>query len=331
MSEIIFSLDFPRAYGAPIASAVFRQEPEDFQVDEDLGFTPSGEGEHVYLHICKRGENTAWVAEQIARLARVKPMDVGYCGRKDRHAVTLQWFSVYLPLKKGEPEPDWSQLNSQTVSLLSVSRHSSKLRKGEHKSNFFVIRLRDVQVNDRSELEHRLERVFAEGVPNYFGEQRFGRNGNNLQEAQQLLVDGRRYKDRQKQGLILSAGRSYLFNLVLADRVKAGNWRESLAGEPEVYPSGPLWGRGRTLAQACLLESENQSLEPWRDWCLGLEHMGLKQERRPLVLAIESASFQWLEDKHLELSFRLESGAFATSVLAEISELTSLLSGQTAD
>ncbi len=321
MSEKVFSLSFPHANGLPEASAIFRQQPEDFQVDEDLGFLPSGEGEHVFLHICKKGENTAWVAEQIARLAKVKLMDVGFCGRKDRHAVTLQWFSVYLPLKKGELEPDWSQLNSQSVSLLSVSRHQTKLRKGEHKSNFFVIRLRDVQTENRSVLTQRIEHVFASGVPNYFGEQRFGRGGNNLQEAHQLLIDGRRYKDRQKQGLILSAARSYLFNLVLAERVSSANWCQVLDGEPESASSGPLWGRGRSLAQGDLLELESSVLEPWQDWCLALEHMGLKQERRPLRLQLDSAAYRWVEDRHLELSFRLDAGAFATSVLAELVHL----------
>src|SRR5688572_17268674 len=100
MSITDFSRDFPRAFGDVNVHALFRSCPEDFQVVEELGFELAGEGEHVFLHIEKRGENTAWVADQIAQVAKVKPMDVGYCGRKDRHAITRQWFSVYLPQRQ---------------------------------------------------------------------------------------------------------------------------------------------------------------------------------------------------------------------------------------
>src|SRR5690625_4386275 len=139
MSIADFSLDFPYAYGAPQASAQFRVEPEDFRVDEVLGFEPSGQGEHWLLHIRKRGENTAWVAEQLARLAGVSERDVGYCGRKDRQAVTSQWFSVYLPR---QTLPDWQALNSESVQILASGRHERKLSRGGHAANRFVIRLR---------------------------------------------------------------------------------------------------------------------------------------------------------------------------------------------
>jgi len=314
-----FSLEFPRAYGNSSVTALFRCEPEDFQVDEDLGLEPSGEGEHVYLHIIKRGENTAWVADLIAKLAGVKAMDVGYCGRKDRHAVTAQWFSVYLPPKVGRATPDWYQLNSDSIKVLRISRHSHKLRKGQHARNHFTIRLRNLSgINNLAEFEAKILQVLEQGVPNYFGEQRFGRQGNNLVEAQELLVNGRRYRDRQKQGLMLSAARSYLFNLVLAERVRTETWTSQLDGEPESDPSGPLWGRGRSLAAAGLLELESQVLAPWSGWCHGLEHMGLHQERRALKLDIQDGKFSWLEGGILEICFGLAAGAFATSVLAEL-------------
>ena len=313
-----FPLNFPLAYGAVTAHANFRVCAEDFQVVEDLGFSPVGAGEHVYLWVEKRGENTAWLAEQIARLAGVKIQDVGYAGRKDRHAVTRQWFSVYLPQREGYKEPDWQRLNSDSVTLLAVSRHSRKLRKGEHKGNQFVIGLRQVQLSDPVAFGQKLDAVFAEGVPNYFGEQRFGHYGNNLLEAQRLLVEAKPYRDKQKRGLILSAARSYLFNQVLAGRVEAGNWRTLIPGEPSDQPTGPLWGRGRPLAAEPLLAFEASLLSPWSDWCNGLEHVGLNQERRPLVLKPVSASYQWLAEDHLQLCFTLETGAFATAVLREL-------------
>lgn len=312
-----FSLDFPRAYGALSATAIFRALPEDFQVDEDLGYSPSGSGEHVFLHVYKRGENTAWVAEKIAELAGVNVMDVGYCGRKDRHAVTAQWFSVYLPKA---PEPDWTLLNSESIQLLSVSRHQHKLRRGEHQQNSFVIRLRNVQTDSRELLQQKIESIFAHGVPNYFGEQRFGIGGNNLNEADAILVGGKRYRDKQKRGLMLSAARSYLFNQVLAARVLSNNWTSLLDGDVSSQPSGPLWGRGRPLVSSVLLELEQGALLPWAAWCDGLEHAGLSQERRSLQLIPRNAAYKWINDD-LVVQFSLDAGEFATAILREVAEL----------
>jgi tRNA pseudouridine13 synthase len=307
-----YSLDFPYAYGSPVSSGGFRQQAEDFQVDEELGYEPDGAGEHVYLHIRKRGENTAWVAEQIARLAKVKVSDIGYGGRKDRHAVTTQWFSVYFP--KGQ-EPDWQLLNSDTVQLLMVARHSHKLRRGEHQRNHFIIRLRNV--DNPLEVEQRLQKISEAGVPNYFGEQRFGRQGNNLAQAQSLLVEGINIRDKQKRGLILSAARSYLFNQVLARRVEQGNWRQCLSGDFAEEPSGPLWGRGRSPVSAETLAVEQEVLAQWSEWCNALEHVGLNQDRRVLGLQAENIDWKWL-DTDLELSFALGGGEFATAVLREV-------------
>lgn len=312
-----FSLEFPRAYGALTATAIFRAQPEDFQVDEELGYVPSGSGEHVFLHVCKRGENTAWVAGKIAELAGVNVTDVGYCGRKDRHAVTAQWFSVYLPKA---PEPDWTLLNTESIQLLSVSRHQTKLRRGEHQQNNFVIRLRNVQTDDRSLLQQKIDSIFTQGVPNYFGEQRFGLGGNNLQEAEAILVGGKRYRDKQKRGLMLSAARSYLFNQVLAARVLANNWANQIDGEINPNPSGPLWGRGRPLVSGALLELEQNALADWAAWCDGLEHAGLSQERRALQLMPRNARSVW-EGDDLILYFSLDAGEFATAILHEFAVL----------
>jgi tRNA pseudouridine13 synthase len=312
-----FSLDFPRAYGDLTASAIFRAQPEDFQVDEDLGYVPSGSGEHVFLHICKRGENTAWVAGKIAELAGVNINDVGYCGRKDRHAVTAQWFSVYFP--KGV-EPDWTLINSDSIQLLLSSRHQHKLRRGEHRQNHFVIRLRNVQVENKQLFQQKIDTVLAQGVPNYFGEQRFGLGGNNLQEAESILVGGKRYRDRQKRGLMLSAARSYLFNQILSARVKANNWAFVIDGDVDVRPTGPLWGRGRSLVTGALLELEQAALVEWAGWCDGLEHSGLSQERRSLQLIPRNVGSTW-SDEDLVLNFSLDAGEFATAILRELANL----------
>lgn len=305
-----FSLDFPYAYGQPSAQALFRSVPEDFQVDEDLGLELAGSGEHLYVQLRKRGQNTLWLARELARFCGVRDFDVGYSGLKDRQAVTTQWFSVYLP--KGL-QCDLAAFRPEGVELLDAQWHSHKLKAGMHRSNHFVIRLRNLS----APVDHRLEQV-AEGVPNYFGEQRFGIDGGNLEQAQALLVERRNIRNRKERGLILSAARSYLFNRVLAQRVQEGSWSQPLDGEDE--PSGPLWGRGRPLASGETLALETAVLAEWQEWCHALEHQGLQQERRPLRCV--PGNFEGHQEaQDLLLSFSLPPGQYATAVLRELVEL----------
>jgi len=311
-----FSIDFPFAYGKPAVSAKFRVECEDFVVNEILGFEASGDGEHVLLEVLKRDDNTPWVAKQIARIAGVKPMDVGYCGLKDRRAVTRQWFSVYLPKPKAI---DWRQLNGDTIQYLTHRQHNKKLRRGEHAANQFIIRLRDVQ-GDVDHIEQRLVAIKNQGVPNYFGEQRFGREQANLHQVDELFARKVRTKNQQQKGMVLSAARSWLFNQVLAARVMRADWQALVDGEPEQYSSGPLWGRGRNLATQALGELEADVLLPWQAWCDGLEHAGLSQERRALVQSPLDLTWRW-EGPHLVLEFSLAPGQFATSLLREVAWL----------
>lgn len=316
-----FAVNFPKAFGPITASAFFRSLPEDFQVIENLGFELAGEGEHIYLHIAKCGENTAYVAEQIAKLASVKVMDVSYAGRKDRHAITRQWFSVYLPEKSGSQPINWESLDSETIKVLEVKRHLKKLRRGEHQSNSFVIRLKNVITSNREQLEQKISQVFARGVPNFYGEQRFGREMANLSMADDWVNGRITIRDKQKQSLILSAARSYLFNLVLAERVQAGDWDQLVNGEPLESPTSPLWGRGRPLSRDDLLDRETRVLSSYENWLDFLEHKGLKQERRNNRLEIHSPIFRWIDSDILELSFTLAPGEFATSVLSELFNL----------
>ena len=328
-----FTLDFPRALGEPPGSAVFRQYPEDFQVTERLGFEPSGEGEHLCLYVEKRGQNTRWVAGMLADYFGVDEMAVSYCGMKDRHAVTRQWFSVHLP--GIQEDLSAKELELSDCKILTVARHHKKLRRGMHADNYFVIRLRQLD-GDIKAMEQRLVAIAANGVPNYFGEQRFGREGGNLREADQQLKSRaaesqqRRHKSRQparRGGIYLSAARAYLFNLVLAERVLQGNWNQVMEGE--VDPGGPMWGRGRSQAPEDVRQLESHVLQPWQDWCHGMEFSGLSQERRSLLLMPGEFTWQWLkgtdtDQSDLELSFSLPTGCFATALLREVAELQQL-------
>ena len=316
----MFNLSFPFAHGLELGTAQFRSAPEDFCVDEYLGFEPSGEGEHFYVHLKKINTNTEWLAKQIAEFCGVEKNDVGFCGLKDRHAITTQWFSVYAPKQK---HYDWTAFIARqngAVELLGHSKHNKKLKRGQHEANGFRIALRNFVTNTEL-LSTRLQAIESRGVPNYFGEQRFGSNGNNLHAAQSWLEKGVRLKGAQKK-FAMSAARSYLFNLVLAARVEANNWAVPIDGDVlfNDLPTAPLWGRGRSNTAGAALALENAALAPFTSWMDGLEHCGLNQERRALVLHPINFSHS-CSDNTLCLNFALPAGEFATAVLREIALL----------
>lgn len=330
--------ELPRAYGTPPLTATLRSTPEDFRVEEILGYDADGEGEHALLWVEKRDANTDWVARELARYAGVSPMNVGYAGLKDRHAVTRQAFTVQLP---GKADPDWNAFPHAEVKVLASTRHKRKLKRGALRGNRFVLVLRDVR-GDRARTEAVLENIATRGVPNYFGEQRFGREGGNVAQARAMFA-GRRV-DRDKRSILLSAARSQIFNSVLAARVERDAWDKPLEGEiwslagsrswfgPEpfddvlaarlaqgdIHPSGPLWGQGEPPATEAAGELERSVAAQYLDLAEGLAAARMEQERRPLRLLPKNLRWRWLDDEALELSFELPAGAYATVVAREL-------------
>jgi tRNA pseudouridine13 synthase len=328
----------PHAFGLPQATGCIRACPEDFRVDEIPLVEPDGEGEHVLLDIEKRNSNTDWVAKQLARLADVPNRDVSYAGLKDRNAVTRQWFSVRLA---GKPEPDWRSLDSDDLKVFGAQRHSRKLRTGALRGNRFLIRVRDL-TGDLDALEAHLRHIQEEGVPNYFGEQRFGHDGGNLAAAQALFAGDRKRVDRRLRGIYISAARSLLFNQVLARRVEQGSWNRLLEGERvmldgsassfhaeqidapllgrlqemDVHPSGPLWGRGRSDVTAEAAEVEQRALAGFESWQQGLERCGAELGRRALRAPVRDMIWS-KEGDQMTLGFVLPRGSYATAVLRE--------------
>ena len=309
-----YPLDHPYVYGVPLGRAKFRTHAEDFYVNELMEIEPSGDGEHIWLHIEKNGQNTAWVAKALAEFAGVQEMDVGFAGQKDRWAVTRQWFSIYYP--KGEPL-NWRKFTLEGAEILQVARHKSKLRRGDHVGNEFRIVLRSPSALKIS-LENRLSIIADQGVPNYYGPQRFGRGGHNLELADVLFLENRTIRNRQKRSMALSAARSWLFNHIVAQYVAQGRWLEVAGGDTQ---TGPLWGRGRAKVNEGLARWEYQCLIPYSEWLDGLEHKGLNQERRPLCVKPKDMQWQWLDDQALVISFSLQKGDFATTVLRELTLL----------
>jgi tRNA pseudouridine13 synthase len=320
-----------------------RVRPEDFAVSEELGFRPDGDGEHGLLRVRKTGCNTQWVARSLARVGGVAAREVGYAGLKDRHAVTEQWFSVparaIAPLRSAD-------FGGSGIEILEMARHRRKLRQGAHRGNHFRIVVRDLEACDRQRaaLEDRLGTVAERGVPNYFGPQRFGRHGGNL-ELVRRLADGQRL-DRRQRGFALSAARSYLFNSILSCRVAGGTWDRLLPGdlamlhgsrsvfpvtapdptlarrlaEHDIHPSGPLWGDGPSPAQDEAARIEDRCAGSWPEGVGVIVSAGLEHERRSLRLTVPDLSWTF-GDGTLILRFGLIRGGFATAVLRELVSL----------
>jgi tRNA pseudouridine13 synthase len=333
-------LHVPTAYGAPPVHGRLRASPEDFRVDEVLGFEADGTGSHVLLVVEKRGANTGWVAAQLARAAGVAARDVGWSGQKDRDAVTRQAYT--LPWPAQAPLEPCLALAGEGYRVVAATRHGRKLRPGSHRANRFALRVREI-MGDVGALQSRLELIARCGVPNYFGPQRFGRRGSNLDRARHWAAGGAAPRDRGARAFALSACRSAVFNAVLAARVAQGRWDRLLPGEAvlldgrrsffraaaidaelvarceamDVHPSGPLWGRGHLPAtdEALSVEAAVTAGEP--ALCTLLESQGLEQERRSLRLPVRGLEWS-LDVEGLVLAFELPRGTFATAVLHEI-------------
>lgn len=352
--ECEFDLDFARVR-KPLVSGQIKLLPSDFVVDEILGFKPTGEGEHVFLQVRKKGLNTGWVAEKLAAFCGIRHFDVGFAGRKDRHAVTTQWFSCYLPGK----EVDWSLIQIEGLEVLDNTRHVRKLRKGDLEGNRFKIVVRDIvpDIGNQHEVEEeestkstkRVERVSLEnsiraiiddirinGFPNYYGEQRFGFCGNNLIKAMEYFQttirskserargreqgngkNRRRDKRGRKTDIYISAARSCLFNTWLAQKVETNCWQSVANNE------GPLYGDDvdpKLFANGC-----HQQL------CEGLNSLRIKEAARQVLVRPENLTWdlEMLDitdpcavinsaQMNLVLGFDLPKGVYATSLLREI-------------
>lgn len=327
-----FSLDFARAFGEPACRGKLRFVPEDFQVFEHLTLDQDNAGEHLYVQIQKCNQNTRWLAAQIAGQLQIPESAVAYSGLKDRRAVTTQWFSIHLPGRKTRSDERLLQsLDLEQSDIRKFHRQAKKLRRGMHQGNGFKLRVRDMQ-GDRGSLEKGLRKIES-GVPNYFGEQRFGIEGQNLIHADKLLRRSR-IRGGGRNGIYLSAARAYLFNQILSERVKRNCWAGPLPEEDVgktdknlsternsdkqiPYPNGALWGRGRAPVNPLVSQFEHEVVNPWGEWLEGLEHCGLQQERRALVLRPQKFSYRWLEND-LELNFDLPAGSYATALLREL-------------
>ncbi|MCE9732112.1 MULTISPECIES: tRNA pseudouridine(13) synthase TruD [Pectobacterium] len=327
-------------HGEPQATGSLKSAAEDFLVVEDLGFQPDGDGEQVLVRVRKRGCNTQFVAEMLAKFARLPLRAVSYAGLKDRHAVTEQWFCLHMP---GKETPDFSLLELDGCDVLEVTRHRRKLRIGALRGNHFTLVLR--QVSDRHEVEARLALIAANGVPNYFGSQRFGRNGNNLEQARLWANNDIRVKERSKRSFYLSASRSAMFNQVASARLSQQQAKTVLCGDAlqltgrgswfvakpdeletlqarldagELQITAPLPGDGELGTQDDARVFEEQALSGQETlWSL-VKRERVEPARRAVLLYPQQMQWEWQDDATVDVKFWLPAGSFATSVVREL-------------
>ena len=320
----------------PKQTALLKAECADFVVKEQLGYDMSGDGEFVAVKVRKTDCNTLFVGEQLAKFAGISTRNMSYAGLKDRKAVTEQWFSLQMP---GQPTPDFSQFSLEGVEILDVTRHQRKIRIGSLQGNHFEILLRNAEETD--ELKMRLDFLAKNGFPNYFTEQRFGRDGNNLTQALRWANGEIKVKDRNKRSFYLSAARSEIFNLIVAKRIELGLDQQVLNGDILQLNGSHSWfmvDKSEDLAQlqqrlaqqdvlltAPLIGEEEKSAVDFEHEIFA-QHQALfslmrqermKAARRPILM--QPQQFQWqFEPNGLRLKFYLPAGSYATALIREL-------------
>ena len=320
----------------PKQTALLKAECADFVVKEQLGYDMSGDGEFVAVKVRKTDCNTLFVGEQLAKFAGISARNMSYAGLKDRKAVTEQWFSLQMP---GQPTPDFSQFSLEGVEILEVTRHQRKIRIGSLQGNHFEILLRNAEETD--ELKVRLDFLAKNGFPNYFTEQRFGRDGNNLTQALRWANGEIKVKDRHKRSFYLSAARSEIFNLIVSKRMELNLAQYILVGDVLQLNGSHSWfvvDESEDLAQlqqrlaqqdvlltAPLIGEEEKSAVDFEHEIFA-QHQALfalmrqermKAARRPILM--QPQQFQWqFEPNGLRLQFDLPAGSYATALIREL-------------
>tara|TARA_R110002110_G_scaffold415856_3_gene658443 strand:+ start:21318 stop:22334 length:1017 start_codon:yes stop_codon:yes gene_type:complete len=332
------------AYPTLAGHAEFKKNSADFKVDEMLSIEFTGEGEHLWLHIEKSNTNTDWLAGKLAHHFDVQRRSVSYSGLKDRHATTRQWFSIQMPGRK-DAINQIQDFSLEDINILEHHWHQKKLHMGTHSANIFTIWLRNNTI-DKHALIKRLDIIKKYGVPNYFGPQRFGFDGQNIKDAAAILAN-RKKSQRKQAELTVSALRSYMFNQILSERVKNKTWTTILPGEalqmdgqkgyflfenakeePDVlrekcirgacHPTGGLWGDQNDIVNKEVAKIEDMCFELHPEYVKLLANRRLDPARRSLRMIPHNLVYEFNENNDCCLSFALSPGCFATSVLKEI-------------
>lgn len=323
------------------ATGAIRTTADDFKVTELNDIELSGVGEHLWLYIQKTGCNTDWVANQLSNVCQVPRRQVGFAGMKDRHAVTKQWFSVQLS-KVTEIEKIQSALPDE-VTVVNSSLHSRKIKTGQLDANQFEVVIRNIQ-GDKEQIEQNMHNIIENGVPNYFGEQRFGREMGNIQKAQDWFSGTYKVKSKNLKSLLISTARSHIFNCIITQRIQDNTWNTAIKGdilqlnkshswfpdsdaseneitkrlkEGDIHLTAAMWGEDTVQSHDDCAQLEKTIAEQFPIYHIGFEKFRLKQDRRAMRICPIDFSYEWLDD-NLKLVFKLLSGSYATGILREI-------------
>ncbi len=329
----------PRGHGESVFEGTYRAEASDFHVTEDLGFEPDGSGPHIWALIRKVGISSEEACSRLGQATKTPRKDLGYAGKKDTHAISIQWVSL----------PDSARIDvgpiDSCLEVLRLSRNQRKLKIGQLTGNHFQLRLYGVVTGNLSE---RLKAIGSVGVPNYFGVQRFGRSGSNLEKARRLARrdPGGSQRLHPRDGMAASAARSAGFNAVVAERLDNDRWLDvtvgdvvSLAGRGshflaseadissvrsrimvgELDTTAPMAGRiSKTSSEQNALETATLQTDPELfAWMTGI----FRNEDRRAVRVLPKQLEAEVTENTLDLSFWLPKGSFATAVLNELGTL----------
>jgi tRNA pseudouridine13 synthase len=324
------------------ATGNIRTTPEDFQVTELNEIELSGEGEHLWLYIQKTSNNSIWVSKQLANVCQVPQKQVAFAGQKDRHAITKQWFSIQLP-KISKPEKIQSALGDG-IQIIKSGKHSRKIKTGQLDANAFEIIIRDIK-GDKSQIEQNITSIIQDGVPNYFGSQRFGHDMGNIAKCQEWFAGNYKVKSRNLKSLLISTARSHIFNLIVAKRIEQNTWDKSISGdilqldkshswfpssdassdelqkrlkEFDIHLSAAMWGEDLVQSQDECAQLENSIAKDFPIYQKGFEKFRLKQDRRAMRICPLEFKHLWQDANTLQLNFKLLPGAYATGIMREI-------------
>jgi tRNA pseudouridine13 synthase len=325
--------------GLPGIDGVIKATPEHFQVEEILPYGPCGEGEHVFVTLKRSGWNTTDVVSTLARAFSIKPADVGYGGRKDKQAVTIQTFSLLLPIHQGITQIE-TVLAELPFDIINVSRHRNKIKTGHVAGNRFTIIVSGTAPDAMQRIgaiQRRLERL---GIPNYFGPQRFGHNMANLDRAAALMSSGRKVRGK-KNGFLISSLQSALFNLWLTERIQREEYSTILMGDiakktdtgglfvvddpveanqrfthDAIVYTGPIFGHKMMGANDDAGGYEADLINRFQLTPDILKKLRAPGTRRAAILRVNDLVVSTTEEG-IRFEFSLPSGAYATSVLRE--------------
>jgi len=315
----------------------YKQTPEDFEVEEIPAYAPNGEGEHLFLWVEKRGVSTPEMAKRLARHLGLTDRDISWAGLKDKQALTRQFICV-----PSKVEGVVALFADADVKVLSAKRHRNKLKSGHLDGNIFTLRL--VDVTDAGALQAKFDALCRDGVPNFFGEQRFGAAGKNAEQGKQMLMRGAKGGNRFERKLFLSAYQSLLFNRALERRIAAGTLAKALIGDVlkkhetggefvcadavidqprvesfEVSPTGPLFGPKMRRAEGEVGAAEDVLLAEEKVEHSLFEAGGGETQgaRRLFRVRLGNPSLEVTGDTAM-LKFGLPAGSYATVVLEEL-------------